>query len=89
MEEQLTEEELAWQMLAAEDMAVVLRAQRLAAMDPDIRYALTDMWWVAIRATLIAHGVRHYVPIPCPFSASQMQAYADRRRELYDNGGRP
>lgn len=47
-------------------------AQRLAALDPDIRIAMSEVWWAALRVGL-AIGWERPVPLPNdPFGAIAM-----------------
>lgn len=71
-----------WEALEELEAQTIAIAQRLAAMDPDIRYALTDMWRIAYRRGHDnATGVRQAAG-GNPFDTEQMSDYLRSRRNL-------
>lgn len=56
------------------DAQDIRAAQRLAALDPDIRQAMMEVWWIALRAGVTAaQGPTLDLPV-CPFQSSVMEA---------------
>jgi len=82
MEEQSAKKEERQVLMAKEDLAQLLPALRLAAIDPDIREAFQDVWWVALRAGLRVPDDRPIVLPPCPFHLAVMGGLGYRPRDF-------
>lgn len=59
------------------DYATLRAAQRLAALDPDIRLALSETWWVALRLGLQLDVTRPLELPADPFGAAAMLSLAE------------
>lgn len=60
--------------LVADESLTLDAARRLAALDPDIRIAMSGLWWSALRIGL---GLDRDLPLCLPrdpFGASEMEA---------------
>jgi hypothetical protein len=60
------------QGVASYDHAAITAAQRLAAADPDIRIAMSEVWWAALRVGLVLGAERPLVLPNDPFGAFSM-----------------
>jgi hypothetical protein len=73
MEKSAPEKNELVKLIGPESYQELHQAQRLAAIDPDVRLALSSTWWVAVRLGMKL-GSDAAVPYPPdPFGARQMQ----------------
>jgi len=55
------------------DESAITAAQRLAAADPDIRIAMSEVWWAALRVGLALGAERPLVLPNDPFGCFSME----------------
>lgn len=73
MDEDLTRRVPLIDMLLQDELPQIREAQRLAAADVDIRFAMSEVWWSALRIGLRLPRDLPLVLPGCPFSALEMQ----------------
>jgi hypothetical protein len=61
-----------YQGVRSYDSTAISAAQRLAAVDPDIRIAMSEVWWAALRVGLVLGADRPVVLPNDPFGAFAM-----------------
>jgi hypothetical protein len=61
------------QGVLAYDFPAIRAAQRLAALDPDIRIAMSEVWWAALRVGLALGSDRPLLLPHDPFGAKAME----------------
>jgi len=74
MSENKAHDMLVAKMVAMEDDATLLMAQRLSAADPDVRLALSHAWWTGLRQGLEAAGGSPLKLPQDPFRAAALEA---------------